>query len=140
MRHSPESRGFTLVELLIVVAIIAVLSAVALPNYQDSVRKSRRADAQQLMTAIANREEVYLLDAMSYSNSFTTLNFTLNGWTCANTTCTNAYYTVIVTPGTGAPPSFTITATPVAASTQASDGILTLTNTGTKTRNGVSGW
>ncbi|MBF0339649.1 MAG: prepilin-type N-terminal cleavage/methylation domain-containing protein [Magnetococcales bacterium] len=138
MRHATQSRGFTLVELLITLAIIALLSAVALPNYQESVRKSRRADAQQLMVAIASREEIFLLDAMSYTNSFTTLNFTHDGWSCANTTCSNSFYSITVTPGAGNPPSFTITATPSA--TQASDGTLTLTNTGAKTRNNISGW
>nr|CAX84063.1 type 4 fimbrial biogenesis transmembrane protein [uncultured bacterium] len=140
MHHRTLSRGFTLVELLIVLAILAILSAVALPNYQDSVRKSRRSAAQQLMVAIASREELLLLDAMSYTDSFTTLNFTQDGWSCANTTCTNSFYTVTVQPGSSAPPSFTITATPVPTSAQNSDGILTLTNTGAKTRNGVSGW
>lgn len=136
------SRGFTLIELLIVVAIVGILSVIATSSYQDAINKSQRADAQQLLLAIANREELYLLDAASYTNSFTSLNFTSDGWDCTTvpTICENDYYNVDVTPGVGAPPSYTITATPVAGSAQVADGILTLDSTGAKTRNGVAGW
>ncbi len=58
-----KSHGFTLVEVLIVVAIIAILVALALPNYQDSVRKARRADAQVKMMEFANiAERLYTED------------------------------------------------------------------------------
>lgn len=137
--HSVGIKGFTLVELLIAVAIVAILTAVALPNYQDSVRKSRRADAQQLMLSIANREELYLADALSYTDAFTTLNFSSDQWTCTAAACTNSFYSVVVVLDAGPPPGYTIRATPTAAS-QTADGVLTLTGAGVKTRNGVTGW
>ena len=50
---SKRSAGFTLIELMIVVAVIALLAAIALPSYQDSVRKSRRADAKAALVQLA---------------------------------------------------------------------------------------
>ena len=133
-----RAQGFTLLELMIVVVVIGVLAAVAWPSYQDQVRKSNRAAAQQLMLDIASRQEQYLLDARAYTatlGSSAGLNLGPQGWDCTTlaTKCSNTYYdiTVAVTAASaGVPPAYTITAT--AKSNQVSDGNLTLNNTGTK--------
>ncbi len=52
-----DENGFTLIELMIVVAVIAVLSAIAYPSYQEYVMRSRRADAQSLLNEAAARQE-----------------------------------------------------------------------------------
>lgn len=58
-----NSRGFTLIELVIVVAVIAILAAIALPSYQDSVRKSRRGQAKADMLEIVQMlERAYTTD------------------------------------------------------------------------------
>ena len=55
MRNDPPRRlaGFTLIEVMIVVAIVAILSAIAFPSYQESVRKSKRADARTQLLEVA---------------------------------------------------------------------------------------
>ena len=69
-----RTRGFTLIELMIVLVVIAVLAAVALPSYQTYVIRAKRAQAQQTMQDIANREEQFRLDARTYTASLTGTN------------------------------------------------------------------
>jgi len=124
-------RGFTLLELVIVVVVVAVLASVALPGYQDQVRKSRRASAQSHLLDIAQREQQYLLDTRSYASTIAALNM-------ATPAEVSAYYTVAITTAGGPPPSFTASATPIAS--QAGDlggAALTVDNTGLKTPAGV---
>ena len=128
-----KNSGFSLVEVLIVVAIVGILAAIAWPAYQNQVRKGHRADAQAYMLDLANKEQQYLLDARSYAtggSAITDLNAT-------PPTSVSNFYTVAIAAG-ATTPSFVITATP--KGTQTADGALTLDNTGQKTRNGVAGW
>ncbi len=57
MHHHRQSRGFTLIELLIVMVIASILAMIAMPSYQASVTKSRRADARVALNDIAQRLE-----------------------------------------------------------------------------------
>lgn len=59
-------KGFTLIELMIVVAVIAVLSAIAYPSYMEYVMRSRRADAQSLLNEAAARQERWRAQNGSY--------------------------------------------------------------------------
>ena len=61
-----DEKGFTLIELMIVVAVIAVLSAIAYPSYQEYVMRSRRADAQSLLNEAAARQERWRAQNGSY--------------------------------------------------------------------------
>lgn len=140
--------GFTLIELMIVVAVISILAAVAIPSYQQYTKRANRSAAAQIMLNIQNRQEQYILDARAYMGNLGTagLNITGEGWTCTNdpavastSTCSNNFYTVTVTLVAGPPPSYSITAAPIAGKNQADDGTLTLTSAGTRSRSAGDG-
>jgi type IV pilus assembly protein PilE len=119
-----EQRGFSLIELMIVVGLIGILAAIALPNYQEYLIKSARAAAQAQMMDIANREQQFLLSNRAYVNKAA---LEASGFELEDKVA-NRYDFTIVVDGT---PSFTITFT--AKGAQLSDGDLTLNHAGVKT-------
>jgi len=66
MHLQKKQQGFTLMELMIVVAIIGILTAIAYPNYQESVNSSRRSDAQGALTGFAGAMERHFTANNSY--------------------------------------------------------------------------
>ena len=68
-----KHRGFTLIELMIAVAVIAILAAIAIPNFSSHTIKARNAAAQAFLMDIAQRQEQYLLDNRSYAPDLATL-------------------------------------------------------------------
>jgi len=132
-----RGKGFTLVEVMIALAVVAILVTVAHASYQEHLRKGRRAAAQSFLVDVANRQQQYLMDARVYAVGATGL-ATLNMTVPADV---SRFYTVTVQPAANAtPPRFTIVATPVAGTQQVADGALTITDTGARARNGVAGW
>jgi type IV pilus assembly protein PilE len=129
--------GFTLIELMITVVIVGILASVAWPSYQSYLQRSRRADAQSLMLAIANKQQQYLLDARQYTDVLGAggLAMAQQSWDCsldASKTCANTFYNITVTLNAGPPPFFTVTGTPKPA--QTADGTLTFVSNGGRTR------
>jgi type IV pilus assembly protein PilE len=123
-----KQTGFTLMELMITVTVVAILASIALPSYQSYVVRANRSAVQQFMLDIANRQEQYMLDARSY-----TATIGAGGLNMSTPAEVTGKYTVTATAPVATPPSFTITATPVAGSSQAADGALTLNDLGVKT-------
>ena len=118
--------GFTLIELMITVAIVGILAAIALPAYTSYILKSNRAVAKAQIMDIANRQPQFLVANRAYANK---TQLEASGYVLPAELV--GKYTYNVTVGTAAMPSYTITFT--AEGTQASDGNLTLEGNGTKT-------
>jgi type IV pilus assembly protein PilE len=108
-------RGFTLIEVMVVVVIIGVLAAIAIPGFNDQIRKSRRAEIQGVMEQQRLRLEKHRVDNASYAT------YSLPSGT------STASYNVTLT-GTG-PGAYTLTATPVGSQAADKCGTMTLVNT-----------
>jgi type IV pilus assembly protein PilE len=125
LKTRARTRGFTLIELMIVVVIVSILLAIAIPGYSSYMRKSRRSDTEATMMDIAQREQQYLNDQRAYAASTAALQYALPS-------DVQNYYTITIAAPGGAPPTFVITATPIAGTPQAGDPVLTLNNTGVR--------
>jgi type IV pilus assembly protein PilE len=122
---SRRSSAFTLVELLVTVAAVALLAAVVYPSYVNYLIRGNRSAAQQFMLDIANAEAQYQIDARSYTNIVGAGGL---GLTPPNPAANNYAFVIVLT--AGPPPGYTITATPVGR--QAQDGALALDSLGNK--------
>ena len=84
-------QGFTLLELLVVVLIIGILSAVALPQYQISVTKSRYANLKTLVDSIAQAQRIYFLENGEYTRDFEALTIEMPNYTSETKTSAGTY-------------------------------------------------
>ena len=103
--------GFTLIELMITVAVVGILAAIAYPSYMDSVRASRRADAINDLSAIALAQEKWRANNATYGTL-------VNIWGGV-TASSGGYYTLAITANNAI--AFTVTATAVSTRSQNGD-------------------
>ncbi|HXG29480.1 MAG TPA: type IV pilin protein [Nevskiales bacterium] len=132
-RWMKRPKGFTLIELMIAVAVVAILAAIALPSYEDQMRKSRRANAQAFMADVAQREQQRFLDTRSYVPAANNAAFPA-ALSISVPSDVSGFYNLSVTVSAGPPPGFTITATPTGK--QVPDGTLVMDHLGNKSRAG----
>ena len=130
-RSGRNAMGFTLIELMIVVAVVAILAAIAYPSYQDAVRKSRRAQAKADLVELA-----------ALAERFRTANNTYAGYDLLfvqspREAGATARYNLTPARLTGAN-TFTLTATPTAGQDLDRCGTLTINQAGVKTESGAA--
>lgn len=89
-----EKKGFTLIEVMIVVVIVAILAAVAVPSYQESVRKTKRAEAKEALTRIAAAQERFFFTNNGYTDDLSLLGY-------SGGVSENGYYNIDLTGGNG---------------------------------------
>lgn len=104
--NNKATAGFTLIEVMIVVVIVAILAAIALPSYQNYIQKSRRVDARETLMRIATLQERHFFQNSAYS---------ADEGKFGGTTSPEGWYTISVTCSTTACNDFTATATATGA-------------------------
>lgn len=90
-RPTPSLRGFTLIELMVAVAVLGVIMAIAYPAYTDFVERSRRAEAREALQNVATLEEQFYSNNKGYSASLSDLGM--------SATTDNGYYQLSLTTG-----------------------------------------
>jgi len=126
-------RGFTLIELMVVIVIIGILAGIAVPAYNSSVQKSRRTDAKNGLLDLATREEKFYSVTNNYSSQMSDLYPGQTGTSLTTQTSGTAYYTLsvpTVTAASGASATaayFQATAVPISGTAQANDACGTFT-------------
>lgn len=126
--------GYTLIELMLVVAVIGILAAIAFPSYQSYVTRAKRADGKNALLEMSSRQERYYFDNNTYTDDPTEL-----GYSADPATSPDGYYSISISddPTDDITTGYTITATPLAPFSDPACGNLTLNSRGVKDRSGT---
>ena len=136
-----KQKAFTLIELMVTVAIVGILASIAIPSYQGSVMKSRRADAQGALLGFANAMERYFTVNNKYTGA------AVGGGDTGAPTIFSAtspvdggtpYYNLTISAATAS--SYTLSAAPIGVQASDACGTLTITQTGVKSPTTTGCW
>lgn len=139
-RNEPASAGFTLIELMVVIAIVAILAGIAYPSYQESVRNAKRAEAKAVLLEIMQQQERYYTQHNTYiafSSTSTDANAKRFKWFSGGQAGSSAYEISGVACGGGLQECILLQAMPGTGKvdsrySDAKCGTLTLSSTGAK--------
>jgi len=132
MINSRDIKGFSLLELMIVVVVAGLIAAIAVPSYQEQSRRARRSAATAALFDATSRQEQFLLDNKTYTTTIVAGGLNMNAITESGS------YGLSVDPPTGACPvdrCYRVRATPLGAQTADSCGPLTIDSERVKSPN-----
>lgn len=122
--RAPGSSGFTLIELVLVITIVGILVAIAIPSYNSSTTKARRADGQTALMDTMVRQERFFTENNTYTTNLANLP--------AATSSPEGYYTIAAAACAGSTIQSCVILTAAPGTAQAGDGDLTLNSRGQK--------
>ncbi|WP_257280487.1 MULTISPECIES: type IV pilin protein [unclassified Endozoicomonas] len=129
-------KGFTLLEIFIVVTIISLLIGIMVPSYNEYVLQSRRSEGISSLLTMMQQQERYFTEQLTYTSDLSKLGYTLAGPN--NVSSENGHYLITATACASMTISQCVLLTATPQGVQAPDGTLTINSRGTRTP--VSAW